>query len=118
MQSYRQLFSTLAVKENYPIYMHCTGGADRTGTVSFLLNAMLGVSELECIQDYELTSFSVYEERNTRSGPYAKYYEEFRAQLDAYAGDTLQEKAEAYLIRIGVTKAEIDSIKAIMHGEK
>ena len=118
MQSYRQLFSTLAVKENYPIYMHCTGGADRTGTVSFILNAMLGVSELECIQDYELTSFSVYEERNTRSGPYAKYYEEFRAQLDAYAGDTLQEKAEAYLIRIGVTKAEIDSIKAIMNGEK
>ena len=49
---YKEVFSMLADVNNYPIYMHCTGGADRTGTVSFLLNALLGVSETELIQDY------------------------------------------------------------------
>ena len=106
------------MKENYPIYMHCTGGADRTGTASFLLNALLGVSELECVQDYELTTFSIYNARNTKRGPYAKYYQDFREKLDTYTGDTLQEKVETYLLEIGLTQTEIDNIQAIMCGEK
>ena len=117
-QGYKEFFSALAVKENYPIYMHCTGGADRTGTASFLLNALLGVSELECVQDYELTTFSIYSARNTKRGPYAKYYQDFREKLDTYTGDTLQEKVETYLLEIGLTQTEIDNIQAIMCGEK
>lgn len=117
-QGYKEFFSALAVKENYPIYMHCTGGADRTGTASFLLNALLGVSELECVQDYELTTFSIYNARNTKRGEYAKYYQGFREKLDTYAGDTLQEKVETYLLEIGLTQTEIDNIQAIMCGEK
>ena len=116
--AYKEAFSMLADKDNYPIYMHCTGGADRTGTVAFLLNALLGVSELECVQDYELTTFSIYSARNTKHGAYAGYYQGFREKLDAFDGDTLQEKVENYLLSIGVTAAELDNIKAIMYGEK
>lgn len=114
---YKEVFSMLADVNNYPIYMHCTGGADRTGTVSFLLNALLGVSETELIQDYELTSFSVYGQRNTQRGDYSKYFQEFLERLNAYMGDTLQEKTENYMLTIGVTAEEISSIKAIMFGE-
>ena len=114
---YKEVFSMLAGVNNYPIYMHCTGGADRTGTVSFLLNALLGVSETELIQDYELTSFSVYGQRNTQRGEYSKYFQEFLERLNAYMGDTLQEKTENYMLTIGVTAEEISSIKAIMFGE-
>ena len=114
---YKEVFSMLADVNNYPVYMHCTGGADRTGTISFLLNALLGVSETELVQDYELTSFSVYGQRNTKRGEYSKYFQEFLERLNAYTGSTLQEKTENYMLSIGVTAEEISSIKAIMFGE-
>lgn len=112
--AYGRLFSTLADSEKYPIYIHCTGGADRTGTVSFLLNALLGVSEEILIQDYEFTSFSIYHMRSTREGAYQEYFKKFRDALDAFEGNTLQEKTQSYLISIGVTKTEIEKIKNIL----
>ena len=114
---YKTTFQLLADKNNYPIYYHCTGGADRTGTVTFLLNAMLGVSEWECVQDYEVTSFSLYGERNSQSGTYSSYFKRFRDGLDSYGGETLQEKVINFLLSIGVTAEEISSIQAIMFGE-
>ena len=114
---YKATFQLLADKNNYPIYYHCTGGANRTGTVTFLLNAMLGVSEWECVQDYEVTSFSLYGERNSQSGTYSSYFKRFRDGLESYGGETLQEKAIKYLLSIGVTAEEISSIQAIMFGE-
>ena len=116
-EGYKKTFDILADKDNYPIYYHCTGGADRTGTVTFLLNALLGVAETELIQDYEFTTFSLYSERNSQQGVYANYFKDFRAGLEAFAGDTLQEKVESYLLSIGVTQSQIDNIKAIMYGE-
>lgn len=118
--AYCEVFQTLAKEENYPVYIHCTGGADRTGTVCFLLNAMLGVSETELIQDYESTSFSRYGIRDSQNGEYATYFKAFRDGLDEYQGETLSEKAESYLLSIGVTQAEIANIKNIMvvHSEE
>ena len=116
-QAYRKLFSTLANENNYPIYYHCTGGADRTGTVSFLLNALLGVDEKTLIKDYEFTSFSIYHMRNTKEGEYASLFAEFRDKLEAFEGSTLQEKVETYLLSIGVTENEIYNINAIMTGK-
>ncbi len=116
--AYKDAFLMFANKNNYPIYMHCTGGADRTGTVSFLLNALLGVSELECIQDYELTTFSIYGARNTKQGAYAQYCQDFFNTLQLYKGRTLQQKVESYLLSIGLSEEDISSIKAIMYGEK
>lgn len=113
-QAYRELFSTLANENNYPIYYHCTGGADRTGTVSFLLNALLGIDEETLIKDYEFTSFSVYHMRNTKEGDYAVFFKKFRSILESFDGDSLQKKVENYLMSIGVTEAEICSIRAIM----
>ena len=114
--NFRKVFSALAVRENYPVYMHCTGGADRTGTVAFLFNALLGVPEEDLIHDYEFTSFSFYGERNSKTGFYADYFIPFRAQLDTFAGNTLAEKTESYLLSIGVTEQEIENIRAIMFG--
>ena len=114
---YKTTFQLLADKNNYPIYYHCTGGADRTGTVTFLLNAMLGVLEWECVQDYEITSFSLYGERNSQIGTYSSYFKRFRDGLDGYGGETLQEKVINYLLSIGVTAEEISSIQVIMFGE-
>ena len=116
--AYRRLFSILSNESNYPIYMHCTGGADRTGTVSFILNALLGVSELELIQDYEFTSFSIYHLRSTMGGDYKEYYTEWMSTFNSFEGNTLSEKAESFLLSAGVTQAEINNFKAIMLGKE
>ena len=114
---YREIFNYLADENNYPLYFHCTGGADRTGTLAFVLQAFLGVSELECIQGYEFTTFSFYNTRSTQTGEYADNFQMMLDYFDTYAGDTLQEKVQNYLLYIGVTEAELYNIKAIFFGE-
>ena len=54
----KKAFELLANKDNYPIYFHCVSGADRTGTLAYLINGLLGVSYEDLIKDFELTSFS------------------------------------------------------------
>ena len=39
------------------IYFHCTIGSDRTGTLAYFLEGLLGVSEEERVEDYELSYF-------------------------------------------------------------
>ena len=114
---YLQFFAMLADKDNYPFYIHCTGGADRTGSAMFLLHTMLGVSDLECLQGFELTSFSVYGLRDTQSGYYKDSWEAFMTKLNTYAGNTKQEKVETWARSIGVTQEQIDTIKKIFYGE-
>lgn len=115
--AYRNVFSALSDESRYPLYVHCTGGADRTGTVCFLINALLGVDEKTLIQDYETTSFSIFEMRNKESATYQ--FTPFLNKLKSdYEGDTLAEKTENYLLSIGVTETEIYNIKAIMFGEE
>ena len=51
----RDIIGWLSAGKN--VYFHCIGGADRTGTLAFLIEALLGVSESDLSKDYELTSF-------------------------------------------------------------
>ena len=46
-----------------------------------------------------------------------QYYYEMQRLLQEYEGTTLQEKAENYLIWIGVTEEERHNIKTIFLGE-
>ncbi len=105
----KKVFSDLAVSSNYPVYMHCTYGMDRTGTVCYLLGALLGVDKQDLMRDYQLSAF-YYGETNDNQ------MNEFIAQLDTYSGNTLQEKTENYLLSIGVTQQEIESIRNIFLG--
>ncbi len=54
----KAIFDFLGNEDNYPIYFHCNGGADRTGTLAFLINGLLGVPYEDLCKDFELTSFS------------------------------------------------------------
>ncbi len=112
---YKRVFAALADESRYPVYMHCTGGADRTGTVAFLVNALLGVDETALIQDYELTSFSIYRIRDSKGTTYD--FKKFYDRLNDYMGSTLSKKVENYMLSIGVTQTEINNIKAIMLGK-
>ena len=45
------------LKAGKPVYYHCQNGADRTGTMGFLIGALLGMNESDLAKDYELTTF-------------------------------------------------------------
>ena len=102
----KNVFSDLADSSNYPVYMHCTYGMDRTGTVCYLLGALLGVDKQDLMQEYQLSAFyygSVNDEEMTA----------FIARLETYSGNNTMEKAESFLLSIGVTPQEIASIRSI-----
>ena len=104
--------AALADENRYPVYIHCTGGVDRTGTLAFLINALLGVGEDDLIRDYETTTFSVYGERSRNSAIYK--FADFYKQLKSYAGSTFAEKTENYMLSISVIQTQINAIKSIM----
>ncbi len=105
--SIRKIFSDLADKNNYPMYIHCTYGRDRTGTVCYILEALLGLSEKDLIKEYELSG--LFYGGVNRSDIMTVY-----GGLLSYEGATIQQKTENYLLSIGVTKQEIESIKSIL----
>lgn len=111
---FRQIFASYADVNNYPIYVHCVYGADRTGTVCYILNALLGVDEKTLIQDYEFTTFS---DAGLRSAATNAEMKAFLSSFCALSGSTPAEKAENYLLSIGVTNEEISTIRGIFFGE-
>lgn len=115
-----QEIKTFADESNYPIYFHCQIGRDRTGTLAFLINGLLGVSEQDLRMEYELSMFSPsgwsgYDETpeiyqvllNDQFGPLVN-------AMKAYADGTLAENIEQYMLDIGVTSQEIAKIKSIL----
>ena len=107
---------TCAVKENYPIYLHCSLGRDRTGTLVLLINGLLGVGESDLFMDYELSMLSEAGTRDNQTpqnmvgNAFRKMYE----YLKTYSTGSFQQNVEKFMLDLGVTAAEIASIKEIM----
>lgn len=55
-KEYKELFTTLLDRNNYPVVIHCTSGKGRTGIVSALVLAALGVNEEVIMKDYRLSN--------------------------------------------------------------
>ncbi len=111
--SYTGVMRTFANYENYPVYMHCWGGADRTGTVALMLSGLCGVKEEDLAVDLELTSFSKFGYRY-RYDNTSFLYASTLARVKSYPGATLEEKFEAcFRENYGMTEAEISNIQAI-----
>ena len=105
------LFHELAKIETFPAYIHCAGGADRTGSAVFLLLGVLSLEDEEMFTEFELTSFSVYGKRS-RKGWVFKYT---LNELEKYGAkeDPLRRKAELFLLDCGVSQADIAAIRNI-----
>lgn len=108
LASMREIFGDLAKPENYPMYLHCTWGRDRTGTIVLLLQGLLNVSKEDLLQEYRLTGYV------TTSVATNNKMDVVFLKLESYKGDTLQEKIIDYLTTtVGVTPEEIASIQSI-----
>lgn len=115
-----RIMEFLTHEENYPVYFHCMGGADRTGMIALYLRALAGESDDEIHTDYELTGLSTYaggaaEGATGFRNRKASYYTAFLDALEEFApGGTLAEKVPAFLIHCGVPQAQIAKILSII----
>lgn len=105
--SLARVFADLANPDIYPVYMHCTYGVDRTGTVCYLLGAVLGMSDEDLQREYELSALH-YGYISTDD------FQEFVRQLKQYPGETTQEKAESFLLSAGVTHQQLEAIRQLL----
>lgn len=100
---------------NKPTYFHCSAGADRTGVVALLCEAILGVSQSDCDKDYEITSFysgasTDAQARRRNETPWTREIN----YLNTYAGTTFRDKAVNFMVSCGITIEKINAFRAAM----
>lgn len=113
-----KIMDFLSHEEHYPIYIHCLGGADRTGMIAFYLRALAGESDEFILTDYELTGLSSYAyglaEGIAQTGVRSRnnaYFVKFLDALDQYApGKTFNQKVTNFLLSCGVSNDILDRI--------
>ena len=103
--------------ENYPIYFHCIGGADRAGSLALVLEGILGVPERELGLDWENTFYPHLPDMKEEFGPtYWCRYQYFLELFPQYGkeGDSFNKMIENYLLSCGITMEEIETFRKIM----
>lgn len=108
-EPFAKLFRTFADEKSYPILMHCSGGRDRTGTVAFILNGLLGVSEEDLLRDWE---FSVFSDESVNFSP--ARIERLLAYLNSLPGKSLKERITYFVQSCGVPDEEIAAFRKLM----
>ena len=122
------IFELLKNANNKPVYYHCHGGADRTGTIGFLLNGLLGVSYEDLVIDFELTSYSSINNEHIRNhlNGHQHQYDRWPKLIEQLQKDTtggyswnanalLKENIENFLVKAcSVPQNTVDTIKNIM----
>lgn len=104
-----------AVENNMPLYFHCVTGADRTGTLAMILEALLGMSQSDIDKDYEMTSF--FTGVDTDANARRRNETEWRGLIsafDSYAGNTLRDKVVNWAETIGISIDRINAFREKM----
>ena len=110
-----RIMEVFADEQNYPIYFHCMGGADRTGMIAYYLRARAGESDLEMHIDYELTSLCEYVPVTNFRSIERDFVVNWLSMLNEYApGQPLKDKLVAFLLSCGVTENCIEKIRGII----
>ena len=104
----------LANSDNYPIVFHCIHGRDRTGTLAFIINGLLGVSEEDLKKDFEMTFLS--SEAGNEISERISYYNKMLNAMKKYKdpSKSLSCNIEEYLLDNGITEKEIKNIKTVL----
>ena len=113
---FAKAIKVFAYEENYPIIFHCALGRDRTGTLALVLEGLLGLDVNTLLMEYELSAFSSQGTLGSTSyaGLRANILATYNYIDNNYSGERFSDKVESFLLEIGVTQTEIDSIRAIM----
>ena len=104
-----------SVSHSNPLYFHCGIGADRTGTIAVMLEALLGVSQSDIDKDYELTNFftmSPTYPRRRNVDMYKNYIAAIKNfPLVGGLADTFANHAISFAVSLGFTADEINAYR-------
>ena len=109
-KAFAEVFKVFLDEANYPIDFHCIAGADRTGSLAYILNAILGVDEEELWKDWEVTGFN----NSNMDFAHASRFDKLVAVFAKYPGGTEMERVEAYVKEQGFTDADIAKFRSLM----
>ena len=109
-KSFKEAFAVLIDEKNYPLVFHCIAGADRTGTLAYVVEALCGVSDEDLVFDWELTALA-----NPNVGfAHEKRYDKLVAGFLKYPGSTTGERVAAFVKSLGFTDADIARLREIL----
>lgn len=127
-KSYKEALTTeirtFANPDNYPIYLHCSLGRDRAGTLAYLISALVGVELIDLQRDYETSFFSVTGWADAAQG--AGKIDDLISAVNTlasfltkqYPADSLMASTERFVKEyLGITQEEVDTIRNIMWEE-
>ena len=108
-------FRVFCDRRNYPIYFHCIGGADSTGSLAYVLNGVLGVDRRELETDWESTFYPRIPDANPDQDYWCRE-SHFNDGFATYGkeDDRWNRRIELYLLDCGVTADEIAALRSIM----
>lgn len=114
----QNLFNAFAEASTKPVYFHCIGGADRTGSAAYVLLGLLGVSYSDVVSDFEVTTETNYPRSRYFNNGSAPYYSRFPDLLSNFkkaswfkSTVSFKENCEAFLKSKGVTDATIEKLR-------
>ena len=111
----KEVFRTLANPDNYPLFYHCRIGTDRTGLCAIMISGLLGVSENEIFQDYLFSNFGhIQEKRYIGEKAGRDNILNYINDLRAFPGEKFQNKVYNYLLSIGVSAEDLNSVIDIL----
>ena len=102
---------------SYPIYFHCIGGADRTGSLAYMMLGYLGVPRHDIETDWESTFYPNIPDDIRESEPGFWCREShFTDGLMKYGaeGDSWQRRIELYFLDCGLTPEELGRLRDLM----
>ena len=108
--AFTKVFKVFLDEKNYPIVFHCIAGQDRTGSVAFILNGLLGVPEEELWLDWEYSGFW----NENLSFSHRKCFNYLIKGFNTVPGQTMHEKIENYVLSLGFTKDDIAKFRGLM----
>ena len=111
-EQYVKIFDALANCDNEPVMLHCTYGADRTGIVTFFLEALLGMDLEDMIKDYLWTQFTQGRSVKILESEGAEY-PQWVSKTMALEGSNLAEKMKNHLMSFGIAEEKLEHIREI-----
>lgn len=102
------------LREGKSVDWHCAIGCDRCGTLSFLIEGLLGLSELDLCRDYEMSTF-IFSKKNKRA---RKSIESMMTHIKnlGNSNDSLATCFYKYWLGIGARKEDLNYLMRQMLG--